>query len=321
MDINKLKQWKSPKRLIENKISFAGLNSEVSIYDTYEAAAGVQVASKKLVFGGMISGKIIIHTSNFDDVFLSSESFLIAPEEIVKIDFPNASLENPTICLVVEISSERVNQISERIIESIPALKSNKKQRNHSILHLQYSTETQRFLNHIDKLLSENHPERDELIDLQISELIIRLLRHETRDFLLAHSSHAPEEKGLNAALNWIEKTLATPLDIKQLCLHACMSRSRLYVEFKKKLGCSPVEFQQQLRLKRAALRIKKGEPITVICYDLGFNNPSHFSHRFKSFFGCSATTYKQRQPTDLKQTNQYKHLFHLPNNKASSTV
>lgn len=296
MDIDKLKQWKSPKSLLKNRISFAGLNSEVSIYDTYEVAKGIQVTSKKLVFVGIIAGNIKIHTSNFDGIFSVNESFLLAAEEIVKIDFPDASLENPTICLVVEISPERVNQVSERLSGSIPALESNTRQQNDSILHLNYSTEIQYFLNHIDKLFSENHPDRDKLVDLQISELTIRLLHHDTRNFILTHSSSTSEEKSLNAALSWIENTLSTPLDIKELCLHACMSRSRLYVEFKKKLGCSPVEFQQQLRLKRAAKRIKKGEPITAISYDLGFNNPSHFSHRFKSFFGCSATDYRQRE-------------------------
>ncbi|HIQ16268.1 MAG TPA: helix-turn-helix domain-containing protein [Leucothrix sp.] len=296
METNKLKHWKSPKKLIKGRISFAGLNSEVSIYDTYEAEKGVEVTSKKLVFVGIISGRINIHTSNFDGVFSVGESFLLAPEEIVKIDFPDASLENPTICLVVEISSERVNQVNERQSDSTSALESIIRQQNNSILHLNYSTEIECFLSHIDKLFSENHADRDKLIDLQISELTIRLLRHDTRKFILAHSSNTPEAKSLNAALRWIESTLSTPLDIRQLCLHACMSRSRLYVEFKNKLGCSPVKFQQQLRLKHAALRIRKGESITVIGYDLGFNNPSHFSHSFKNFFGCSATDYRQRK-------------------------
>ena len=295
MNINKLKQWKRPKRLIENRISFAGPNSEVSIYDTYEAATGVHVASKKLIFGGMISGNITIHSSTYDNVISANESFLIAPEEVVKIDFLDASLENPATCLVVEISPERVNQVSKRIIDSIPALDLYAWHQSRAILPLPYSTETQHFLNHLEKLFSENHPDRDELIDLKISELLIRLLHHDAKNFLLAHSHHDPEAKSLSAALSWIEKTLSTPLDIRQLCTPACMSRTRLYVEFKEKLGCSPVEFQQQLRLKHAAIRIKKGESITTIGYDLGFNNPSHFSHRFKSFFGCSATTYRQR--------------------------
>ena len=78
------------------------------------------------------------------------------------------------------------------------------------------------------------------------------------------------------------------------------MSRSRFYVEFKKKLACSPVELQQQLRLQRAADRIKQGETITTISYELGFNNPSHFCQRFKRFFGCTATDFRQ-----LHQVNE----------------
>jgi len=66
-------------------------------------------------------------------------------------------------------------------------------------------------------------------------------------------------------------------------------------VEFKEKIGCSPVELQQQLRLKRAAERIRNGEAITAVAYDLGFKSPSHFCRRFKAFFGCVATEYKER--------------------------
>ena len=60
-------------------------------------------------------------------------------------------------------------------------------------------------------------------------------------------------------------------------------------------LGCSPVELQQQLRLKLAAERIKNGEAITAISYDLGFSSPSHLCSRFKAFFGCTATEYRQQ--------------------------
>ncbi|WP_315981511.1 helix-turn-helix domain-containing protein [Aliamphritea spongicola] len=45
---------------------------------------------------------------------------------------------------------------------------------------------------------------------------------------------------------------------------------------------------QHQLRMKEAARRLATCEPITAICYDLGYTNPSHFSRRFKRSFGCS---------------------------------
>ncbi|MCK5726820.1 MAG: helix-turn-helix transcriptional regulator [Thiotrichaceae bacterium] len=47
--------------------------------------------------------------------------------------------------------------------------------------------------------------------------------------------------------------------------------------------------------MKVAAERVKDGESITSISYDLKFSSPSHFCSRFKAFFGCTATEYKQK--------------------------
>lgn len=285
-----------PHKLVENKTSFAGPSSEVSIYDTYESASRVILDSDELLFCGMISGRKIMRTPNHNDgeIFLPHESYVMAPGEAVEIDFPDASLETPTTCLTVEISKEKVNRVNEQLLSSLSISESgNAWEFGSSFLHTHHSTETQRLLSRLLILFSENHPDRNVLIDLNISELVIRLLRHKTRDFLLTHCSTDPEANSLIAALDFINNKLSTPLDIAMLCRHAGMSRSRLYVEFKEKLGCSPVEFQQQLRLKSAAERIRNGEPITTISYDLGFNHPSHFCRRFKNFFGCTATEYK----------------------------
>ncbi len=299
LDRQRGKHLRPPKQLIENRVSFAGPNSEVSIYDTYEAAKRVQLNSGELLFCGMMTGRKVMHMPNQEkgQVFLPHECFIMAPGEVVEIDFPEAKMDTPTTCLTVEISKEKVSAISERLSDSIPMLEvANEWQFGKPILHTHHSSETQRLLNRLTTLFTENHPDRDTLIDLNVSELIIRMLRHKTRDFLLTYCSKDPEANSLIAALDWINSTLSKPLNIDHLCRHAGMSRSRLYVEFKEKIGCSPVELQQQLRLKRAAERIRNGEAITAISYDLGFNSPSHFCHRFKNFFGCSATEYKVRQ-------------------------
>lgn len=298
MNIEEIKQQHAPQKLIENKINFAGENSEFSIYDTYESTSKVHLNSGELLFCAMVTGRKIMHSPNIDkgQIFLPHESFVMAPGEAIAIDFPEASLDNPTTCLTVEISKEKVNQISERLNETIPVLEdANKWSTGCPILHSRHSAETQRLLNRLTELFSENHPDRGIMIDLGITELVVRLLRHNTRDFLLAFSRDNPEENSLTAALFWIENKLSEPLDIDQLCQHVGMSRSRLYLDFKEKIGCSPVELQQQLRLKAASKRILKGESITTISYDLGYNNLSHFCHRFKLFFGCSATIYREQ--------------------------
>jgi len=299
----KLHSLREPQVLIENKVSFAGPDSEVSIYDTYEAASRVKLGSGELLFCGMIAGRKIMHSPILQannriqyqsQEFLPHESFVMAPGRKVEIDFPDAKLNSPTTCLTVEISTDRVNRISQQLNESLPMFDlAEQWQTRAPVLHTRHTTETQGLLTRLTRLFTENHPDRNILIDLNISELVIRMLRHKTRDFLLAYCSKDPEANSLIAALDWINRNLSKPLNIDQLCRRAGMSRSRLYVEFKDKLGCSPVELQQQLRLKQAAERIKNGEAFTRISYDLGFNTPSHFCHRFRKFFGCTPSQYK----------------------------
>ena len=73
------------------------------------------------------------------------------------------------------------------------------------------------------------------------------------------------------------------------------MSRSRLYSEFNRLLGCTPGEMQHQLRIKEAARRLRGPEAVTTICYDLGYTSPSHFSRRFRRSYGCSPSEYRQK--------------------------
>ena len=104
---------------------------------------------------------------------------------------------------------------------------------------------------------------------------------------------------GLTAALHELQNHLDQPLDIDHLCRLACMSRTRFFSTFKKHIGCSPAEFQQQLRMQQACSRLRQGEAVTTVCYDLGYQNLSHFSRRFHQFYGVSPRQYQQRSRSE----------------------
>ncbi|MCW8945523.1 MAG: AraC family transcriptional regulator [Sedimenticola sp.] len=293
-----LSKLRRPQKLVENRVSFAGPDSELSIYDTYASASRVGLDADQLLYCGMVKGRKIMHDkhNSADQIFLPHESFVMAPGEHVEIDFPDATPDTPTTCLTVEISKEKVEKLSERMMDLYSLDSGSEGWRYTSqILHTHHTSETQHLLMRLVSFFTENHPDRDVMVDLGISELIIRMLRHQEREFLLNYCRNTPDSSGLSNALNHIENNLAKPLDIDQLTKLACMSRSRLYTEFKNQLGCSPNELQQQLRLKQAAKRLEKGEQITAVCYDLGFANPSHFSRRFRHFFGSSPRAYQSR--------------------------
>ena len=103
--------------LIENKVTFSADSSELSIYDTYESAQKVALHSNELLFCAMLTGKKIMHveSSQYHKAFLPHESFVVAPQNKVLIDFPQASLNRPTTCLAIEISRDKINDVSKAL--------------------------------------------------------------------------------------------------------------------------------------------------------------------------------------------------------------
>ena len=288
----------SPKVLVENKITFSGPDSELSIYDTYEQAERVKLKSDQLLFCAMVTGKKVMHSDDdhFNSEFLPHESFVMAPDSVVEIDFPTAQLVKPTTCLAIEISTDRINQVATSLNESSPIDQTfGHWHYSNQLVHTHHNRQTQGLLNRIVQMYGENHQDRIAMISLAVSELTIRLLRHQTRDFMLSFCQQEPDKNGLTAVVNYIEENLGDNLDIDSLARIACMGRTKFFNEFRINFGCSPAAFQQQLRLKQAAFMIKQGQQITLTCFDLGFNNASHFSRCFKQFYGITPRQYKLR--------------------------
>ncbi len=291
-----LDKMRAPRTLVENRISFAGSESELSIYDTYNAATKVSLQADQLLYCGMVTGQKILHNERHThgQLFLPHESYVMAPGETIEIDFPEATETTPTTCLTIEISKERVNTIAERMVDRLQ-LTNPASADTPPTIHTHHTADTQYLLDRLVTIFTGNHPDRDIMVDLGISELVVRLLRQQERDLLLNHCRQAPDASGMSAAIDFIQKRLHQPLDMDELSRHACMSRSSLYAEFKRSIGCSPRELRQQLRLKSAAEEIRGGASITHTCYNLGFGSASHFSRRFREFFGCSPREYRNR--------------------------
>lgn len=94
----------------------------------------------------------------------------------------------------------------------------------------------------------------------------------------------------------YMEKNIATEeLNIQHLCSEMAMSRAQLYRKFKALTGKSVFEYLRTLRLHKAKdLLLNSTLNVTQVCFDVGFNNLSHFSRIFTEEFG--------QHPSDLRK-------------------
>ena len=280
----------APKNLIENRIGFAGGNCELSIYDTYQSCKDVGLSSDEVLLCAMLSGKKVVHTHNTSIDFLPAQSLVMSPAQHINIDFPDATLTAPTSCLTIAISANKIKSLSDQlnIHNQLTRDLGEITYRSDDFLHTQLTPPTQSLLQRLTALYTENFPDRDALIDLGISELVVRMLHQQSRNFLLKQVKSNPEKSGIHRAIDFMNSNLGGEIDLEEVSKHACMSRSKFYEQFKLHLGCTPSEYLIQKRLETAERHIMSGMNITRACFESGFKSLSHFSRRFTQTYGKS---------------------------------
>lgn len=289
---------KAPQQLIENRTVYASHLAELSVYDTYESVNRVRLDAGEMLYCGMMSGRKVMHGKNgFNTDFLPHESFVVAPGEFVEIDFPEASKQTPTTCMTLEIPRESLFRVCDQLnSSSVRPKELGEWQAVSNQLHIMHTEATQQLLERIVSSFVCQEADCDLVLNFGVNELLARLLRQQGRDFLMHCAQQNPTKTGLTNAVSHIEQHLSDPVDIDQLAKIACMSRTKLYQQFRNSLGCSPAQYQQQRRLEKACQLINSGLTITATSYELGFANPSHFSRRFHQQYGMTPSEYALRK-------------------------
>ena len=282
---------------VENRTVHTLKHAELNIFETHLQASQVYLRFPQPVLASMIKGKKVMHLDGSPAFgFLPGESVILPSNEKMVIDFPEASVSNPTQCLALALSEEKLQ-------EAVDLLNNRGTKQNGlewSVMDYNYHFTNDIAINQILQRLififTENHPSKDIFSDLLIQELVIRILQTETKSMYLKKSLTDANNDRISYVIKFIRENLTEDLSIELLSEKAYMSESNFYRTFKHELGSSPNDFIIEERLKVAESLLRNPRMSVKEAYlASGFNSFSYFCRIFKKKKNLSPTEFKEK--------------------------
>jgi AraC-like DNA-binding protein len=287
----------SLKTLVENRTVHTLNYCEMNLFETYQESHLVPLKFNDLVVTSMLRGKKVMHL--FDDPqfdYLPGETVIVPSQVEMKIDFPEASFDNPTQCLALAIDHQKIEDTLQFLNERYPkAGTSDFWHLNHSDYFFYNNEEMASTINKLIKICMSTGLTKDALADIALQELLIHMIQLQTANAL--DGSGVKSQSLLQHIVKFIRSHLNDRLTMTDLTNEACMSKTSFYRYFKRELGMSPNEFVLKERIKFAKSLLKDPTlQVNQVCFESGFDDCNYFIRAFKKIEGITPKQYQQCQ-------------------------
>lgn len=286
---------KSLKTLVENRTIFSLNHCELNIFETYQKSDLVPLKFNDLVVTSMLRGKKIMHL--FDEPqfeYLPGETVIVPSNVEMKIDFPEASKENPTQCIALAIDNKIITDTLDFLNEKYPKEgKSNLWKLDHENYFFYNNVELAGTINKLIKECMGDSITKDAIADLTLQELIIRIIQTQTAK-RFEDEKFIDSSSPISPSIDFIKKNIRESISLKDLSDKACMSTTSFYRYFKRELGMSPIEYILNEKIKHAKKLLSNPNiHVNEVSYASGFEDCNYFIRLFKKYEGVTPKQYQ----------------------------
>ena len=269
---------------VENKTSYTLDHAAMHIFETHEVAEKVVLQFEQPVLASMLQGKKIMHLRDLQSFdFLPGESLILPSNEKMSIDFPEAHQHNPTRCLAMAISEEKIQKIIETMNDEMPRQDDFEWGLPDYNFHFTNDVAIYQILQRLIYLFTENHASKDIFVDFMLKELVIRILQSNLKKIYSSSAKNISADNRMAFIVDYIRKNLDQSLSVSKLSQKAYMSESNFHRVFKNETGLSPVDFINNERIKLAVSLLQQpGITVKEVFMQCGFENRSYFNRVFK---------------------------------------
>lgn len=297
-DISTHLQSRKLELIVENRTAYTLDSAELNIYETHHVAKNVELTFDNPVLASMIRGKKVMHLSNapsFD--FFPGESVIVPAHQTMKIDFPEATDQNPTQCLALAISPAKIRALVETLNERAPLVDNQEGwQFTNDNFYFTNEQAIHQLIGRLIYIFTENNTAKDYFANLVLQELIVRLMQTKARMVLTTNLQQLANTNRLAYAVKYVQENIHRNLTIRELADKACMSEPNFFRCFKQQYGITPVEYinQQRIQLSMRLLN-NTAYSISDICFACGYNNLNYFLKVFKKATGDTPASYRKK--------------------------
>ena len=288
--------------LVENQSSYTLDHAAMHIFETHQQAERVLLQFDQPVLASMIEGKKVMHLRDYESFqFLPGESLILPSGEPMCIDFPEADTDNPTRCLAMAISEEKIATVLQWMNEIMPKSDHREWGLMDYNFHFVNDPAVFRILQRLIFLFTEDHPYKTYFVDNALRELIIRILQTNERKIYSSDTLMLKGNSRIAHVVRYIRTHLHESLDVEMLSHKACLSTSHFHRIFKEELGTSPVEFINNERIKLACSLLQDPEvSIKEVYMCCGFESRSYFNRVFKNLQQSTPGAYQKRIQAEM---------------------
>ena len=282
--------------LVENRRIFNLNNCELNVFETYQNSYHIPLTFNDFVITSMVRGKKVMHLFDkpaFD--YLPGETVIVPANETMIIDFPEATKENPTQCIAMAVDTSYVKDTMcylNNYYNSTEDKHEWKLQFNQ--YHFANDNEVTNIINKLIRICSGTDKGKNIFADLNLKELLIRLVQSQHLQQVTMESHHHQNESRLHYVLNYIHEHLTEKIAVDALSRKAYLSRNVFFKWFKEQFGITPLDYINQERIKLAKQMLAQPNyKIQTVSYMCGFNDVNYFVRLFKKMEGITPKAYQ----------------------------
>lgn len=294
LDSVNLSKPESLQTLVENRTSYSLERCELNVFETYKQSYNVPLTFNDFVITSMLRGKKVMHLFDqpgFD--YFPGQTVIVPPSLTMKIDFPEATAENPTQCIALAIDKEQISKTISYLNEFFPKENTASQwELTYDDYHFYNNEEITYLMDKVIKICSGRSGTKDIFADLTLKELLVRIMQSQTLKSL-SNSEQISNTHSLAFIVNYIKTNLTEKISVNKLSEKACMSKATFYRLFKRELGISPNDFILSEKIIRAKQLLSNPQAkVAAVSFELGFSDPNYFIRAFKKIAGITPGSY-----------------------------